>query len=142
MTTIFICFRDNAHNENLCKCTEKENMKMGYRGRRGRYPGNGPFRDLPPWQRPGWLYGGGRGYGMGYNTGDPTRCARFPWLHRWWWANPDYQGTAPPAPYGAPAAPPTASVEQERDFLSQQMKYLEEELEAIRGRLEELRSEE
>jgi hypothetical protein len=120
----------------------KGEKKMGYRGRRGRYPGNGPFRDLPPWQRPGWVYGRGRGYGMGYYTGDPTKCARFPWLPRWWWANPDYQGTAPPATYGAPVTPPTTSVEQERDFLSQQMKYLEEELEAIRGRLEELRSEE
>jgi len=24
------------------------------------WPGNGPFSYLPPWQRPGWLYG--RGY--------------------------------------------------------------------------------
>lgn len=31
------------------------------RGRRwlGPWPGNGPFRYLPPWQRPGWLYGRG-----------------------------------------------------------------------------------
>jgi hypothetical protein len=45
----------------------------------GRYPGNGPFSDLPPWERPGWVYGRGRclwypGYGYprygypGYGT--------------------------------------------------------------------------
>lgn len=33
---------------------------------RGRWPGNGPFRDLPPWERPGWLYGRGSCWGMGY----------------------------------------------------------------------------
>ena len=30
------------------------------RGRnQGSWPGNGPFSHLPPWQRPGWLYGPG-----------------------------------------------------------------------------------
>lgn len=40
---------------------------MWQRGNRGRgrgrnqgpWPGNGPFSHLPPWQRPGWLYGPG-----------------------------------------------------------------------------------
>jgi len=39
---------------------------MGYgwgRGRRGGFmgpwPGRGPFSFLPPWQRPGWLFGRG-----------------------------------------------------------------------------------
>jgi hypothetical protein len=62
-------------------------------------------------------------------------------MPRWWWANPDYQGEAPPVPVGAPVANPVTS-EQEKEFLSQQMQYLEQELKAIRGRLEELRSEE
>jgi len=115
---------------------------MGYGGRRGIYPGNGPFRDLPPWQRPGWLYGYGRGYGMGYYAGDPSRCARFPWLPRWWWANPDYQGVSPITPSAMPNTPLAASTEQEREYLSQQMQYLEKELEAINKRLQELRSEE
>ncbi len=117
---------------------------MGYRGRGGRYPGNGPFRDLPPWQRPGWVYGYGRGYGMGYGrgygyTGDPTRCARFPWLPRWWWSNPDYQGAVPVPPADASAMGP---VPDERVYLQDQTKYLEQELAAIRKRLEELGSEE
>jgi len=111
---------------------------MGYRGR---CPGNGPFRDHPPWQRPGRVYG--RGYGLGYGrgygyAGDPTKCARFPWLPRWWWSNPDYQGVVPVAPADASAAP----VPDERSFLQDQTKYLEQELAAIRKRLEELSSEE
>jgi len=103
---------------------------------------------MPPWQRPGWVYGYGRGYGRGYGlgygyTGDPAKCARFPWLPRWWWANPDYQGTmpAPPADPSA-AAPAYAPAPDERSFLQDQTKYLEQELAAIRKRLEELRSEE
>ena len=113
---------------------------MGYRGR---YPGNGPFRDLPPWQRPGQVYGYGRGYGLGYGrgygyAGDPTKCARFPWLPRWWWSTPDYQGAVPVPPADASAAP----VPDERNFLQDQTKYLEQELAAIRKRLEELGSEE
>ena len=112
---------------------------MGYRGR---YPGNGPFRDLPPWQRPGYVYGYGRGYGLGYGrgyyAGDPTKCGRFPWLPRWWWANPDYSGAMPPAPIPgqAPAAP------DEETFLKEQMKYMEQELEALKKRLGELGSKE
>jgi len=114
-------------------------------GRRGRYPGNGPFSDLPPQQRPGWVYGYGRGYGLGYGrayyAGDPSKCARFPWLPRWWWTNPDYQGTVPVAPAtgDAPAAPVAPD---ERAFLQDQMKYLDQELAGIRKRLDELGSEE
>lgn len=33
-------------------------MRRGWRGR-GYWPGAGPFSHLPPWQRPGWLYGPG-----------------------------------------------------------------------------------
>ena len=37
------------------------------RGRsdRGSWPGNGPFRDLPPWERPGWIYGPGSCWTLG-----------------------------------------------------------------------------
>jgi len=117
---------------------------MGYRGRRGGYPGNGPFNDVPPWQRPGWLYGYGRGIGAGYGrayyAGDPSKCARFPWLSRWWWANPSYQGMVPAstATGDAPVAP---TPPDERAFLQDQMKYMEQELAGIRKRLDELGSE-
>jgi len=101
---------------------------MGWRGRGGRggpYPGRGPFSELPPWQRPGWLYG----YGAEPRyTVDPTKCARFPWMPRWWWANPDavpYTGIMP-------------TPEQEKQYLEQTVESLEEELESIKKRLEEI----
>jgi len=68
-------------------------MGWGWRGRgwTGPWPGRGPFSYLPPWQRPGWLFGFGRGFGRGWWWGaNPYVCARFPWLPRWWWANPAY----------------------------------------------------
>jgi hypothetical protein len=40
----------------------KRSMGWGWRNRTGTdgpYPGRGPFNNLPPWQRPGWLYGRG-----------------------------------------------------------------------------------
>jgi len=55
----------------------------------GPWPGRGPFSYLPPWQRPGWMFGFGRGFGW---WGNPWVCARFPWLPRWWWAYPGIYG--------------------------------------------------
>lgn len=43
------------------------NRRAGNRGR-GQWPGNGPFRNLPPWERPGWLYGRGSCWSMGYQS--------------------------------------------------------------------------
>lgn len=96
-------------------------------GRRNQYPGNGPFRDLPPTQRPGYLYGG---RGRGYRGTDPTKCARFPWLPRWWWTNPENfpEGTAPPT-----EAPST-----EKEFLENQLEYMAKEMEQIKSRIEDL----
>jgi len=78
--------------------------RRGGWGRSGPWPGRGPFSYLPPWQRPGWLfsYGRGLGYGAGFGYGygrglgygyagapyNPWVCQRFPWLPRWWWAQP------------------------------------------------------
>jgi len=100
-------------------------------GRRNIYPGNGPFSHLPPYQRPGFLYGG---IGRGFWGTDPTRCARFPWLPRWWWANPDAI-TDPQTTASTPATIPRS----EKEYLEAQMKYLNQEIEQIRKRLEELR---
>ncbi|MGC8557144.1 MAG: DUF5320 domain-containing protein [Fervidicoccus sp.] len=39
---------------------------MAWGKRFGTYPGNGPWSNLPPWERPGWKYGRGwcwQGYG-------------------------------------------------------------------------------
>jgi hypothetical protein len=78
---------------------------MGWRGSwggwSGRWPGRGPFSNLPPWQRPGWLYGYGRGLGYVYGLDSgfsPYTCARFPWLPRWWWANTGYRYNWPYQP--------------------------------------------
>ena len=47
-------------------------MRRGnFRGRgrnQGNWPGNGPFRHLPPWERPGWIYGRGSCW-YGVNSG-------------------------------------------------------------------------
>ncbi len=96
-------------------------------GRRG-YPGNGPWRDVHPAQRPGRGHGYGQGYGRGYGfTGDdPTKCVRFPWMPRRWWNDPD-------------TAPHTGS---EKAFLEGQVNALTQELEGIKKRLEELPEEE
>ena len=68
---------------------------------------------------------------MGYRyTGDPSKCARFPWMPRWWWASPKYEGELP--------TPGASADEQERRFLEIQVKGLEEELASMKKRLEEL----
>ena len=86
---------------------------MGW-GRRGSgWPGRGPFSYLPPWQRPGWLYGRGA-------------C--------WWLLNPNLQQTVP----ATSVVPPTLTKEQETEMLKQHMAALESQLTAIKKRLEEL----
>ena len=110
---------------------------MGYRGRRGRYPGNGPFRDLPPYQRPGWLYGYGRGmgygrgygyygagYGRGYSYASPYNCARFPSLPRWWWADPKYGSSE--------SYPPTLDTSAELERLQAERTALEKDIEEMK----------
>ena len=80
----------------------------------------------------------GRGYGPGYGRGyayygDPSKCARFPDLPRWWWANPEYQGTTP--------VPPVPSAGSEKEYLEGSLKLLEQELVEIKKRLSELGTE-
>ena len=91
-----------------------------------RYPGNGPWNDVPPYQRPG--RGAGYGGGYGFTRTNPTKCARFPWRQRWWWNNPD---SAP--------VPQTGS---EKEFLEGQLTALNKELENLKKRLENLPNEE
>ena len=94
---------------------------MGWRGRgggrAGLWPGRGPFSYLPPWQRPGRLYGRGA-------------C--------WWYFDPNLRTTIQtPAGIQPALAIPK---EQEIAVLENQAKYLEQTLEQIRKRLEELQS--
>jgi len=73
------------------------------------YPGFGPWSYLPPWERPGWRYGYGRGW-----------CWRtFPLVR----------------PYGVHEL----TVEDEIDMLEEEAKYLEETLSEIKKRLEKLK---
>jgi len=61
----------------------------GWRGRGwvGPWPGRGPFSYLPPWQRPGWLFGRGACW----------------WLFGWPWG---YRWMTPWTPYMPFYAPP------------------------------------
>lgn len=77
-----------------------------------RYPGFGPWRHLPPWERPGWKYGRGR-------------CWRF----------------LPGRGYGGSAYGPYASeyTENEIEMLEEEAKFLEDRLNEVKRRLDEMR---
>ena len=128
----------------MCISTKKEmSVRMGWRGRGGgsggRWPGRGPFSNLPPWQRPGWLFGYGRGlgyygrglgyYGRGYGYTSPYSCARFPWLPRWWWADPNYQSSWP--------SPPATDPQAELGRLQAEKEALARDIEEMKRHVEE-----
>ena len=75
----------------------------------------------------GWGGGPWRLYSQGYQGQGqwPSRCFRYPWLPRWWWATGDY------SPYQ-----PTKK--EELDALRGEAKALQEELKAITERIEQL----
>ncbi|MFX0106671.1 MAG: DUF5320 domain-containing protein [Candidatus Hodarchaeota archaeon] len=82
----------------------------------GRWPGNGPFRNLPPWERPGWLYGRGSCWTLGY------------------WDN---RATAvPPRQVQLPSN--RQALERQRNILQEQLKALQETVSRIEKRLSEL----
>ena len=94
---------------------------MGWRrrGRSGFWPGRGPFSYLPPWQRPGWLYGRGA-------------C--------WWLLDPKVQSNiqqTQPTTMQPPLVP-SFTMKQEQEMLAQQEKILKAQLDAISKRLEKL----
>ncbi len=109
---------------------------MGYRRRAyfDQWPGRGPFSNLPPWQRPGRVYGG-RGYGRGWGT-DPRVCARFPSLPRWWWADPTYS-YQPPTPNSQDEL---VALEESKKMLGQDKASIEQEIDDIEKQLKELKS--
>ncbi|MBS7631418.1 DUF5320 domain-containing protein [Candidatus Bathyarchaeota archaeon] len=125
---------------------------MGWRGRgrTGTWPGAGPFSNLPPWQRPGWVYGYGRwtglgrgvGYGISGSAYNPWVCQRLPWLPRGWWANPYAQlyGSRYPLVYGYPPIYPNAlSPDAELDMLGTYLEQLKNEQETINKRIADLK---
>lgn len=95
-------------------------MRGGYgrSGGRGRWPGNGPFRDLPPWERPGWLYGRGSCWYMGYR--------------------PSF-GSTPPS---FSAAENVQALQSQRDIIEEQIKGLQDSLRNIEKRLSEIQKKE
>jgi hypothetical protein len=116
---------------------------MAYGRGYGKWPGRGPFSYLPPWQRPGWIYGRGA-------------C--------WWFLNPNLAYSYVPqsqyaTPYNATYQQPgnltqnfpvgqipTMSPDQELQYLENyrreldaEMKDLEEELKGVEARINELK---
>lgn len=89
---------------------------MGYRRGNywtGNYPGRGPFSHLPPWQRPGWLYGRGACY---YLYGAPYT-----------------------PPTNIQPEEETAVLTQQKAQIETQLQAMQEGLKKIQERLEELK---
>jgi len=107
----------------------------GGRGRGGWFgpwPGRGPFSHLPPWQRPGWLFGRGACWWL---FGPPAWYGRYPSYPPTY--PPQYSGGYPPTPYWYQAP---QSLEDEVAALEESKKDLEEELKGVEARIEELKT--
>ncbi|MEM3543343.1 MAG: DUF5320 domain-containing protein [archaeon] len=79
-------------------------------GRNQQWPGGGPFSNLPPWQRPGWVY----------------------WKSACWRWHMYPLGSSPDTPT------PALAKKEEEAILKQQLTILEKEIERIKARLAEL----
>ncbi len=88
----------------------------GGRGNNGPWPGNGPFSHLPPWERPGWIYGPGSCWALGY------------------W-NP---GTTPTATWQAPAYNEAEILRRQKELLESQLEAMQQTLEEITKKLDEI----
>jgi hypothetical protein len=89
-------------------------LRQGGFGNRGRgpWPGNGPFRHLPPWERPGWVYGRGS-------------C--------WYGLYPGSTGVLPLSRQGE-----DQFLQSQKGILEDQLRILQERLSEIENRLAEL----
>ncbi|MGB9914830.1 MAG: DUF5320 domain-containing protein [Candidatus Bathyarchaeales archaeon] len=87
---------------------------MGWRGRgwTSPWPGRGPFSHLPPWQRPGWLYGRGA-------------C---------WYLYGPYTAVPP-----LKAEDEAAVLTEQKAMIEEQLKAMQETLKKIQERLNELK---
>jgi len=116
----------------------------------GRWPGRGPFSYLPPWQRPGWVYGRGACWWLlnpslapGYAY--PSQYAK-PYMN----SNP-YKATYQQSPGSLTQSFPVSQtppmpldqelqyLENYRKELDAEMKDLEEELKGVEARINELK---
>jgi hypothetical protein len=99
------------------KIIREVTQKMGWRGRgwTGPWPGRGPYSNLPPWQRPGWLYGKGA---CGYLYG--------------------LYGETPPTAQLKPEDEAALLTEQ-KTMIEEQLKSMQEALKKIQERLDELK---
>jgi len=96
--------------------------RYGRGGWLGPWPGRGPFSYLPPWQRPGWIFGRGACWYL--------------------WSNPWYQTyTGYPWSYSTYPTPtyPTFTPEQELSLLENYKKTLEAELKMLEERINSLK---
>jgi hypothetical protein len=97
----------------------KKNMGWGWRGRdggAGPWPGRGPFSYLPPWQRPGWLYGRGA-------------C---------WWLYGPHRAYLPPAGVLPTSVLPVLKPEDEATLLTEQKSIIEDQLKAMQETLKRI----
>jgi len=88
----------------------------GRGGGRGRWPGNGPFSHLPPWERPGWLYGPGSCWSLGYRN-----------------LAVGYSTAATPV-----VASDVQTLQQQKSMMEAQLKALQETISRIEERMKEL----
>ncbi len=73
------------------------------RGWRGPWPGNGPWSFLPPWERPGWYFGGRGACWRVFGAPGWVVWGRYWWPTYWgrWYSYyaPYYAGTWYPTPW-------------------------------------------
>ena len=101
----------------------------------GRWPGRGPFSYLPPWQRPGWLFGRGACWWL---------FGPYWWLSAPYWRYFQYPVIPTTPPTTPPSVPfsPQMTVEQLTAYLNSlkaEKQRLDEEIAKIEQQLKELK---
>ncbi|MGB9895471.1 MAG: hypothetical protein ACPLN2_06160 [Thermoproteota archaeon] len=115
----------------------------------GRWPGRGPFSYLPPWQRPGWIYG--RGACWWFLNPNLTLGYAYQSQYATPYVNPNLYNATYQQPGSltqnfpvvqTPSMPPDQELqylENYRRGLDAEMKDLEEELRGVEARINELK---
>jgi hypothetical protein len=87
----------------------------------GRWPGFGPFSHLPPWKRPGWLFGRGACWAYFWSQLSPRALLRYPRIS------------------SLPKSEEISALEEYKRELEDEKASIEEELREVEKRLEELK---